>query len=83
MNAYLNATLLGMAVPAHRDALFDRAREHAGSRVIAGVHYPSDLQGGQLAATALVANLLADPQAAADFARVREEIRAALAPSGD
>ena len=83
MNAYLNATLLGMAVPEKRAELFDRAQEHAGSRVIAGVHYPSDLQGGQLAATALVAKLLADPQAAADFNRVREEIRAALEQTRD
>jgi acid phosphatase (class A) len=71
-----------MAVPEKHAELFERAAEHAVSRVIAGVHYPSDLQGGQLAATALVANLLADPQTAADFAQVREEIRAALAPSG-
>ncbi|MDH4554306.1 phosphatase PAP2 family protein [Pseudomonas sp. BN417] len=83
MNAYLNATLLGMAVPEKRAELFDRAQEHAGSRVIAGVHYPSDLRGGQIAAAALVANLLSDPQAAADFALVRQEIRAAVEPTED
>ncbi|WP_271411369.1 acid phosphatase [Pseudomonas sp. Q1-7] len=78
MNAYLNATLLGMVLPEKRSELFERAREHADSRVIAGVHYPSDLEGGQIAAAALVASLLSDSQAAADFNRVREEIRAAL-----
>ncbi len=83
MNAYLNATLLGMAVPERHAELFERAREHAGSRVIAGVHYPSDLDGGQLAAAALVANLLANPQAAADFNQVRQEIRAALEQTRD
>lgn len=78
MNGYLDATLLAMAVPEKRTELFARAKALAISRVIAGVHYPSDLEGGQIAAAALAARLLADPQAAADFAAVRKEIRAAL-----
>lgn len=72
------ASLLSMLVPEHHDAFFARAEEHAQSRVLAGVHFPSDLEGGQTAAAALVASLLADPAVAADFAAVREELRGAL-----
>lgn len=60
MDSYLNATLLSIAVPEKHGELFARAKSHADSRVLAGVHYPSDLQGGQIAAAALVAALLAD-----------------------
>lgn len=79
MNGYLNATLLSMALPEKRTELFRRAQINADSRVIAGVHFPSDLEGGQISAAVLVARLLADPQAAADFESVKKEIRTALA----
>ncbi|WP_048274634.1 acid phosphatase, partial [Pseudomonas aeruginosa] len=60
MDSYFKASLLSMLVPEHHDAFFARAEEHAQSRVLAGVHFPSDLEGGQTAAAALVASLLAD-----------------------
>ncbi|AWF60383.1 PAP2 superfamily protein [Pseudomonas aeruginosa] len=78
MDSYFKASLLSMLVPEHHDAFFARAEEHAQSRVLAGVHFPSDLEGGQTAAAALVASLLADPAVGADFAAVREELRGAL-----
>ena len=78
MDSYFKASLLSMLVPEHHDAFFARAEEHAQSRVLAGVHFPSDLEGGQTAAAALVASLLVDPAVAADFAAVREELRGAL-----
>ncbi|AKA23112.1 acid phosphatase [Pseudomonas chlororaphis] len=79
MNGYLNATLLGMALPEKRSELFARAQINADSRVIAGVHFPSDLEGGKISAAVLVARLLDNPRAAADFEAVKQEIRGALA----
>lgn len=52
MDSYFKASLLSMLVPEHHDAFFARAEEHAQSRVLAGVHFPSDLEGGQTAAAA-------------------------------
>ena len=49
MDSYLTAILLAQMVPEKRSALFERAASNAQSRVIAGVHYPSDLEGGKLA----------------------------------
>ena len=69
MDSYLTAILLAQMVPEKRSALFERAASNAQSRVIAGVHYPSDLEGGKLAATALAARLLANPQLQADLQR--------------
>nr|WP_301300164.1 phosphatase PAP2 family protein [Pseudomonas chlororaphis] len=79
MNGYLNATLLSMALPEKRNELFSRAQINADSRVIAGVHFPSDLEGGKISAAVLAARLLDDPRAAADFEAVKQEIRGALA----
>ncbi|EMY0614106.1 acid phosphatase [Serratia marcescens] len=78
MDSYLTALLLAQMVPEKRSALFERAASNAQSRVIAGVHYPSDLEGGKLAATALAARLLANPQLQADLQRARVEVRANL-----
>jgi acid phosphatase (class A) len=78
MNGYLNATLLSMVLPEKRSELFNRAQINAESRVIAGVHFPSDLEGGRVSAAVLVARLLDDPKAAADFEAVKKEIGGAL-----
>lgn len=41
------AEILGVLFPAQRSALRQRADEIAWNRVIAGVHYPHDLKGGE------------------------------------
>jgi acid phosphatase (class A) len=46
--------------------------------VIAGVHYPSDIEAGKLAGTALTAFLLASPTFQEDYAEAKRELREAL-----
>ena len=48
--------------PEHARTLLARGREYGESRVGCGVHYPSDVVGGQLVATAVVARLHADTE---------------------
>ncbi|MGC5703605.1 phosphatase PAP2 family protein [Pseudomonas sp. NFXW11] len=79
MDAYLTAILLARMVPEKRDPLFARAAAAAQSRVVAGVHYPTDLEGGRISAVALAAELLHNPAALDDFNRARREVRATLA----
>ena len=55
--AYTWATVLAEIFPDQRDALLARAHRAAWGRVLAGVHFPSDLTGGQLMAEAIVAEL--------------------------
>lgn len=78
MDGYLMAILLAQVVPEKRLALFERADEGAQSRVIAGVHYPSDLEGGKIAAFVLASRLLNDPRAQADLQKVKAEVRSHL-----
>lgn len=70
--------LLADMLPEHREKIMTRADEYAFNRVIAGVHYPSDIEAGKLAGTALAAFLLASPVFQRDYAEAKRELREAL-----
>lgn len=75
---HLNAGLLARAVPEQADALLARGDAYAARRVIAGVHFPSDLEGGREAAIQAERMLMDDPRFQRDFERARSELRQAL-----
>lgn len=64
--------VLAELAPAHADAILARAREYGDSRVVCGLHYPSDIEAGRTIAAAALARLHAAPEfrAAVDAARV-------------
>jgi acid phosphatase (class A) len=70
--------VLADMLPEYSDKIMDRADEYASHRVIAGVHYPSDVEAGKHAGTALAAFLFASPAFQPDYAEARRELRAAL-----
>jgi acid phosphatase (class A) len=70
--------LLTDMLPEHADEIMARADDYAFHRVVAGVHYPSDVDAGKHAGTALAAFLLASPAFQADYAEAIQELRAAL-----
>ena len=76
----LAAIVLAGMLPERRAAIWARADDYAQSRVIGGMHYPLDLDGGRRAGTAIAALLFADPAFRADFDAARAEVQAALAP---
>lgn len=59
-DAWTFATILSERHPNHRDAFHAIAERVGMSRVIAGVHYPSDLHAGKKAAEWTVRNLLTE-----------------------
>ncbi len=63
--------VLAELAPAHADAILGRAREYGDSRVVCGLHYPSDIEAGRTIAAAALARLHAEPEfrAALDAAR--------------
>jgi acid phosphatase (class A) len=75
---YLTAIVLANMVPEKSAALFARGREFGDDRVILGVHFPSDVEAGRLAATALAAVLMQDPAFTKEFAAAKSELRQAL-----
>jgi acid phosphatase (class A) len=69
------ALVLAELVPSRADAIIERGRDFTWSRVVCGVHYPSDVEAGRTVASAAVARLHAD----ADFQQLMAAARAELA----
>ena len=76
------STIIGVVLaemlPEHRAAIFARIEDYAESRVIAGMHYRSDIVAGRQAGTAIDAVLFNDPAFQAAFGPARAEVRRAL-----
>ena len=71
---WLYALLLAEIDPAHADGIIQRGRAFGESRVVCGVHYYSDIEGGRMTATALVAKLHGAPEFETDIASARAEV---------
>ncbi len=78
---WLYALLLAETAPDHASAILARGRAFGESRVVCGVHYLSDIEGGRTLATALVAALSGSTEFAADLTAARSEL-AALRANG-
>lgn len=74
----IDAIVLSAMVPEKRREIWVRAEDYAQSRVIGGMHYPTDLEGGWRAGTAMAAVMFQLPNFRADFEAARTEVRAAL-----
>ena len=74
----MTAILLANMVPEKRGELFARGWDYGQSRVIGGVHFPSDVESGRIEATAMVALMMQNPDFRNDFAAARAELRKGL-----
>ena len=75
--------ILAEIAPAHAAEVMARARAYGESRVVCGVHYPSDVEAGRSNAAILVAALHASPEFASDLQAARSEVTAAMAAGQD
>lgn len=76
--AYESGILLAAMVPEKAAAIFERATDYAHNRVIAGVHFPTDVEAGRISGSVIDNVLLHDAHFLADFERAKSEVRAAL-----
>ena len=67
-----------MMVPEKREALYERGWEYGINRITSGAAYPSDCEGGHIAATLAVNQMMKNPEFRADFDAVKAEIRKGL-----
>jgi acid phosphatase (class A) len=72
--AFVNAGLLAEIFPELREALREHARQVAWSRVISGVHYPTDTAAGQMLGDRLAQEFLKVPEVRETLVRLRSEV---------
>jgi acid phosphatase (class A) len=75
---YLAAIILSNMLPEKRESLFARAREYGQNRVLAGNHFPSDIEAGRIAATAIAVAFMQNEAFMKDFAEAKAELRGEL-----
>lgn len=76
--AFVCAGLLAELFPEKREELQARAQLVAWSRIIGGVHYPSDIVAGRMLGTKLSEEFLKAPGVKEALDQVREELKAAV-----
>lgn len=69
------ALILAEMIPAKREELIQRSYEYAVSRIVLGVHYPSDIIAGLESGDYLTKRLLKDSEFLLDLERATEELR--------
>jgi len=74
----LTAIILANMVPEKSAQIYARGREYGENRIVAGVHFPSDIEGGRLSATAIAAVLMQNDQFKMDFNEAKAELRNVL-----
>lgn len=67
LEAHVIASVLELIYPERKQIFELRASQIAGDRLIAGVHYPSDLEAGKIMAAAIFAALESSPTFQAEF----------------
>lgn len=77
--AFLMASILSDLFPEKREALMNRAHRAAWSRIIGGVHFPTDDVAGRLLAQAILEELRKSPAFLKDLGDCRKEIDQARA----
>jgi acid phosphatase (class A) len=75
---YLTAIMLADMVPEKSAPLYARGREFGDDRLILGVHFPTDIEAGRLAAVAVAAQLQESAAFMTEFAAAKAELRQAL-----
>lgn len=76
--AFAAGLVLADMLPEKRAEILARAAEFAHNRVVAGVHYPSDVDAGRISGSVLAAFLFASPEFRAEEKLATAELRAAL-----
>jgi acid phosphatase (class A) len=82
MTAWSWGLILAEVAPDEATAILALAKDSGDSRVVCGVHFPSDVEAGRTLGSSMVARLHAVPEFQADLARAKQELAAAPAPTG-
>ncbi len=76
--AFAAGLVLADMIPEKRAEILARAAEYSDNRVVAGVHYPSDVDAGRVSGSVVAAFLFASPEFRSDEKAAAAELRTAL-----
>ena len=71
--------ILAELAPQRAPEVMSRVRDYSHSRLVCGLHFPSDLEAGHMLGSAVVARLHGEPAFRADMDKARAEVAAAMA----
>lgn len=71
---YATGVVLAHLIPEKATAIYEKAQDYAKSRVICGVHFPSDLVASQTLGTAIAVELLENPDFQKEFDAAKAEL---------
>ena len=75
-------TLMGIVlanmVPEKHTEIMARAWDYGQNRVVAGMHYQTDIEAGRISGTVIAATIMGHPDFRDEFAAAKAELRAAL-----
>lgn len=75
---YLLGIVLAQMVPEKSAAIFERAAQYGHSRIVCGMHYPTDIEAGRISAAVIASALMSNPGFKSEFGPARAEIRKVL-----
>lgn len=70
--------ILAQMLPERRAQIMARAHEYGWSRVVVGMHYPSDTEAGRISGTVIAAALVHDAEYRREFDEAKAELRKVL-----
>ncbi len=73
-DSYVLAYILGMLLPEQREQFLKRAAEISQRRVLVGLHFPQDVEGGRQLALLIIGGLLQNDDFQKDLELAREEL---------
>lgn len=74
----LMAVVLANMLPEKKTEIMQRGDEYANNRLIAGIHFRSDIEAGKIAGTLIAYNLMNRADFSADFEIAKNELRSVL-----
>jgi acid phosphatase (class A) len=74
----ITSIILSAMVPEKKTEIWARANEYAQSRVVGGMHYPTDIEAGYRSGTAIAGVMFQQPTFQTEFAAAKTEVRTAL-----
>lgn len=74
----LEGIVLANMVPEKRAEIMARAWDYGHSRLVVGIHYPSDIEMGRISGTVIAQTIMRQDDFKAEFEAAKAELRAAL-----